>query len=106
MAAAPPPKSSSKCSRVLPRKNKRLHPMKLRLLLALLCTAALLLVSATAAEAKRKPNVLVILADDEGWGDLRVNGNTDVSTPRIDSLAASGALFERFYVCPVCATTR
>lgn len=52
------------------------------------------------------PNVLVILADDQGWGDLSVHGNVNLQTPSIDSLARDGALFERFYVCSVCAPTR
>jgi arylsulfatase A-like enzyme len=58
------------------------------------------------APGLRKPNVVVILADDQGWGDLSVNGNTSLATPHIDSLARDGALLERFYVCPVCAPTR
>lgn len=53
-----------------------------------------------------RPNVVVILADDQGWGDLSIHGNTNLSTPNIDSLARDGALFERFYVCPVCSPTR
>jgi arylsulfatase A-like enzyme len=53
-----------------------------------------------------KPNILVILADDQGWGDLSIHGNTNIDTPNIDSLARDGALFERFYVCPVCSPTR
>ncbi len=56
--------------------------------------------------ATAKPNVLVILADDQGWGDLSVSGNTQLSTPHIDSLASAGARFDRFYVCPVCSPTR
>jgi arylsulfatase A-like enzyme len=52
------------------------------------------------------PNIVVILADDQGWGDLSINGNTNLSTPRIDSLARDGALLERFYACPVCSPTR
>lgn len=54
----------------------------------------------------RGPNVLVILTDDQGWGDLSVHGNRNLATPQIDSLARDGALFERFYVCPVCSPTR
>jgi arylsulfatase A-like enzyme len=50
--------------------------------------------------------VLVVLADDQGWGDLSCHGNTNLTTPHIDSLARDGALFERFYVCPVCSPTR
>jgi arylsulfatase A-like enzyme len=61
---------------------------------------------ATQAAVAAKPNVLVILADDQGWGDLSVHGNTNLSTPNIDSLARDGALFERFYVSPVCSPTR
>ena len=58
-----------------------------------------------AADAKR-PNVVVLLADDQGWGDLSFNGNTNISTPNIDSLGKKGAVLERFYVCPVCSPTR
>jgi arylsulfatase A-like enzyme len=56
--------------------------------------------------SRRRPNVVVFLSDDQGWGDLSVHGNTNLSTPRIDSLARDGALFERFFVCPVCSPTR
>ncbi|MCP5522543.1 MAG: arylsulfatase [Verrucomicrobiales bacterium] len=59
----------------------------------------------TAAAAER-PNVVVILADDQGWGDLSVHGNPNLATPNIDSLARDGALLEHFYVCPVCSPTR
>ena len=54
----------------------------------------------------RRPNIVIILADDQGWGDLSVHGNANLKTPSIDSLARAGALFDRFYVCPVCAPTR
>lgn len=56
--------------------------------------------------AADRPNVMIILADDQGWGDLSVHGNTNLSTPNIDSLARDGALFDRFFVCPVCSPTR
>jgi arylsulfatase A-like enzyme len=65
--------------------------------------------SATAPLAQRpsrRPNVLVILTDDQGWGDLSLHGNSNLATPRIDSLARDGAQFDRFYVCPVCSPTR
>ncbi len=58
------------------------------------------------AEKRSVPNIVLILADDQGWGDLGVHGNTNLATPRIDSLARDGALFQRFYVCPLCAPTR
>lgn len=56
--------------------------------------------------AQHRPNVIVILSDDQGWGDLSANGNSNLATPHIDSLAAEGAKFDRFYVCPVCSPTR
>jgi len=65
----------------------------------------LLLVSAS-AEAASKPNVVVFLADDAGWGDYGANGNTTVQTPHIDSIAHGGVTVDRFFVCPVCAPTR
>src|SRR5512140_1797457 len=72
-------------------------------------TAATGLLSNTlgsAAGRPKAPNVVVILADDQGWGDLSIHGNRNLSTPNIDSLARDGALFDRFYVCAVCAPTR
>jgi len=56
--------------------------------------------------AAERPNVVVILTDDQGWGDLSLHGNTNLSTPNIDALARAGARFDRFFVCPVCAPTR
>ena len=57
-------------------------------------------------QAAQRPNVLVILADDQGWGDVSIHGNKNFQTPHLDALAKSGALFEYFYVCPLCAPTR
>lgn len=54
----------------------------------------------------RPPNILIILADDQGWGDLSYSGNPMVQTPNIDHLAKNGAVFEHFYVDPVCSPTR
>src|SRR5215510_3066958 len=75
-----------------------------------LLSLQLLLVAVTQLSAQepasRKPNVVVFLSDDQGWGDLSIHGNTNLSTPNIDSLARDGALFERFFVCAVCAPTR
>ncbi len=64
-------------------------------------------VTALSAQARApRPNVLVILTDDQGWGDLSLHGNSNLATPHIDSLGRAGAQFERFYVCAVCAPTR
>ena len=66
--------------------------------------------SAWAVEQQPKkvnpPNIVIFLADDQGWGDLSCNGNTMLKTPNIDSLAKNGVRLDRFYVCPVCSPTR
>lgn len=52
------------------------------------------------------PNVLLILTDDQGYGDLRIHGNPHIQTPVIDAFAEKNIRFTDFYVCPVCAPTR
>ncbi len=59
-----------------------------------------------AAAGQQRPNVVVILADDMGWGDLSLHGNTNLQTPELDRLARSGVQLRHFYVCPVCSPTR
>ncbi len=66
----------------------------------------LLSLSSLAGYAADRPNVVILLADDQGWGDLSLNGNTNLATPNLDALGRSGARFDRFFVCPVCAPTR
>jgi len=55
---------------------------------------------------RRRPNVILFLADDLGYGDLGVHGNPVVKTPHIDAFAKESIEWERFYVSPVCAPTR
>jgi arylsulfatase A-like enzyme len=54
----------------------------------------------------QKPNVIIILTDDQGWGDIGFNGNPYLHTPTIDSFAFSAASFSNFFVNPICAPTR
>ena len=54
----------------------------------------------------QQPNVLIIIADDQGWGDLGFTGNKTAHTPNLDKLAKSGTILDRFYVSPVCSPTR
>ncbi|MBN3583154.1 arylsulfatase [Algoriphagus aestuarii] len=58
------------------------------------------------AQNEKQPNIILIVSDDQGWGDLGVNGNPYVHTPTIDQLAKNGIQFTRFYVSPVCSPTR
>jgi N-acetylgalactosamine-6-sulfatase len=64
-------------------------------------------VVALAEDAPRPPNVIFILADDLGWGDLGCYGNPHIQTPHLDELAKQGTLFAQFYVNgSVCSPTR
>jgi arylsulfatase A-like enzyme len=54
----------------------------------------------------RRPNVILIMTDDQGYGDIGVNGNPILKTPALDTMAAQSARIEYFYVCPVCTPTR
>ncbi len=63
--------------------------------------------TATAQDAGARPNMLVILTDDQGWGDVTAYGAKDLKTPAIDSLVHAGMRFDNFYAnCPVCSPTR
>jgi arylsulfatase A-like enzyme len=60
-----------------------------------------------AAEPARGPNVVLVVADDLGWGDVGFNGRTEWATPNLDRLAARGTAFRRWYTAAVvCAPSR
>ncbi|MEM6258627.1 MAG: arylsulfatase [Planctomycetota bacterium] len=63
---------------------------------------ALLLASQTIA----KPNIIVIITDDQGYGDFGITGNSVLDTPNLDRFAMQSTRFDRFYVSPVCTPTR
>jgi arylsulfatase A-like enzyme len=72
-------------------------------------SAILVFARQVAAEEKApttRPNVVIFLADDAGWGDYGFSGNMAAATPNIDSIAKNGVSLDRFYVCPVCSPTR
>ena len=73
-------------------------------------TALALLASATsatpAAEIAPKPNVIILLTDDQGFGELGVTGNPVIHTPQMDRLASQGVSLVNFHVMPVCSPTR
>src|SRR5690349_14810741 len=72
-----------------------------------LITLALSLLTIPAAAASPRPNVIFILADDLGYGDLGCYGQTHIATPHIDALAAGGMRFTQFYAGnAVCAPSR
>lgn len=88
----------------------RLLPL---VLLSLLCTCDRAQRSQTVRESESQtvsghalPNILFILTDDQGIGDLSLHGNDSIQTPNMDMLLQSSVRFDRFYVSPVCAPTR
>ena len=54
----------------------------------------------------QRPNVILMMTDDQGWGDLGVHGNQVLRTPSLDRMAQASVRLDPFYVCPVCAPTR
>jgi arylsulfatase A-like enzyme len=71
-----------------------------------LLTLSLFCLVISSLSAAQKPNVLLILTDDQGYGDVASHGNKWLKTPHHDQLAAAGARFKRYFVSPVCAPTR
>ena len=55
---------------------------------------------------RKLPNVILILTDDQGYGDLGFTGNKHIKTPHLDALAMQSVFMENFYVSPVCSPTR
>lgn len=81
--------------------------MKLFVLaIALAATLSMGLSSSVAAQGKA-PNIILIMSDDQGWGDVGFNGHPDLKTPNLDAMAANGVTFDRFYAAsPLCSPTR
>ena len=77
--------------------------MKPRTLFALLAAAVVF----TAQAANKRPNIILAMADDQGWGDMGYMGHKVLKTSVFDEMAKTGLRFDRFYAAaPVCSTTR
>lgn len=73
----------------------------------LLAIASLVTANASCAQEEGKPNIILLMSDDQGWGDVGFNGNERIITPNLDAMAAAGIKFERFYASsPLCSPTR
>ena len=75
-------------------------------LIAILFTVIFMLSCDHEPRVNSRPNVLLILTDDQAYGDLSMMGNPVSETPHLDQLAREGVFFDHFYVSPVCAPTR
>ncbi len=59
------------------------------------------------AASGTKPNIILCMSDDQGWGDVGYNGHPYVKTPNLDAMSRAGIRFDRFYSgAPVCSPTR
>src|SRR5687767_14516727 len=56
--------------------------------------------------ARRAPNVVIVMTDDQGYGELSCHGNPYLKTPNLDRLAAASARLSDFHVAPMCTPTR
>jgi len=72
-----------------------------------LLTTLVILATSHILSAADKPNIILCMADDQGYGDVGYNGNDVVKTPVLDAMSKSGLRFDRFYAAaPVCSPTR
>jgi arylsulfatase A-like enzyme len=76
------------------------------ILMAAMLLALPMTLWAADASPSQPPNILLIITDDQGYGDLSIHGNPHLRTPHLDGLARQGVQFERFYVNSFCAPTR
>ena len=71
------------------------------------CSFVLIASVSAFSHAAERPNVVVIMVDDLGYGDLSGYGANDLKTPHVDALLSRGIKFTEFYAnCPVCSPTR
>ena len=88
-------------------KTKPIAPIAICLFF--LCLHPVLCAEETKAGAamNAKPNIILVMADDQGWGDVGYNGHPFVQTPELDAMASDGFVLDRFYAAaPVCSPTR
>ena len=88
-----------------------MNPIHSRYILALSALAMLAPLRASAAESApspaKRPNIILCMTDDQGWGDVSYNGLKAIKTPNLDAMAAAGLRFDRFYAQhPSCSPTR
>jgi len=78
----------------------------MRLVLPILGGFLLVMAPISVCRAIERPNILLIMTDDQGYGDLGFHGNEKIYTPVLDRLATQSVRFDRFFVCPYCTPTR
>ncbi|MEJ6559555.1 MAG: sulfatase-like hydrolase/transferase [Akkermansiaceae bacterium] len=67
---------------------------------------SLLLPATLIAATPKRPNIILVMTDDQGWGETSYNGHPVLKTPNLDAMAANGLRFDRFYAAPNCSPAR
>ena len=76
--------------------HEKLRPKNLPSILAIILLGTVA-PPASAAETPKRPNIVLVMADDQGWGDTGYNGHPELKTPNLDEMAKSGLRLNRFY---------
>lgn len=88
-------------------KSKRVHVVFFAIVFILAAANPSPAIDKANDETPDRPNIVLVMADDQGWGDMAYNGHPIVKTPNFDAAAAAGLRFDRFYAAaPVCSPTR
>ncbi len=75
--------------------------------ITLLIIVFIFLIACSSETIPNRPNIILLMSDDLGWGDTGFNGNEAIKTPNLDFLASKGMVLNRFYsASPVCSPTR
>ena len=78
----------------------------MKTIIALLASLCVVCGPSVAVENAMRPNIIFILSDDQGYGDVSANGNPVLKTPNLDRLHDEGVRFSDFHVSPTCSPTR
>ena len=80
--------------------------MKQTIRIFLACTLLCSVFGCRSQSSVERPNVIIVMTDDQGYGDLSCHGNPDIKTPNLDKLHSQSTRFTNFHVDPTCAPTR
>lgn len=87
-------------------RNSKIHLMRILIKLLIFGSFLILISSCSTNVEDKKPNVILIMTDDQGYGDLACHGNEFIETPNLDKLHSESIRFTNFHVNPFCAPTR
>ncbi len=99
-------RSASFCSTAPSSAARRRRLTSFILVVALAAATAVLLQTPAAADSLRAPNVVLVITDDQGYGDIGAHGNPVIQTPAMDKLYAECVRLTQFHVDPTCSPTR